>query len=376
MRAVLLIALLVACGDDDMTLGFDAAVEDTGTDSGSDAGFDSGFDAGTDSGSDAGTDSGFDAGVDSGFDAGPATCTPEAPGITFPSGTWNAVVAAEGAALDQPVSVDFDGDRLLVSNSASWLVISTAAGNILEVEGTVGVLASGASFLGPSYVAWNTGADGFAEGLYVSIEDAAGPGILAVSPDGSSVSTLGNATEPGEIEFGPGGAWGGQLYVPARERADAVMPNPFEVYRYDATGMRTRVAITVGGAPLVGAFVLEFGPGGALGTDLYVGTVMDTGFSPGSIPAIYRVAADGTATEITRGFRPFGIAAPAMTAGPFGEFLYVSNGTGITRVDADGTAEMFAETLTATASLRFGPDGSLYLAEPGEPRVLQISPCP
>ncbi len=378
MRSWLVVVVCVfGCGDDSGTIepdaGADGGVQDSGTDAGSDASVDVGLDAADD---DAGSDAGVDAPADV-FDAGPTLCDPTATGPTFPSREWDAVVVADGDEFLQPVSMDWDGTRMLVSNSASWLTTDPAVGNTLQViDGVVSVLASGASFQGPAASAWNNGDGAFEAGFYVAVEDAAGPGVLRVAGDGSSVTTFGNATEPGAIVFGRGGDWGADLYVAARERADTVMPNPFGVYEYGSDGMRTPFAITLDGAPLVGAFGLAFGPGDTLGTDLYVATFEDGGFSPGSTNAIYRVASDGTASLLAAVDRPIAIATPDTSTGDFGEFVYVSTSSDIVRVDSTGSVETFAEGFDRAAYLRFGPDGALYVAEPGGARIVRIERCP
>ncbi len=370
--ALLLPLALVACGDDSPMLS-DTGVVDTGApDTGTP-------DTGTaDTGT---TDTGT---TDTGtVDTGPPTCTPVASGITFPTEEWNAEVVAEGSELVEPVSVSWNASGLmLITNSASWIGASTDAGNIIQNDsGTSSVFATDPLFQGPGFAVWNTGAaGGFEEGLYVAIEDASAAGgndgILEVAADGSTVTVLsGELADPGEVENGPGGDFGDDLFVTSRERYDTSAPNPREVYTVASDGTTTRYAIMDGSSTVTGAWALEFGPGGDLGSDLYLGTIEDPGFSPGSMDAIYRVrASDGEASVFAASIRPLAMAAPAP-GGDFGAYLYVVTSDEILRVDRTGSPETFATGIMSSAGLRFGSDGALYLAQPGAARVIRITPC-
>jgi hypothetical protein len=186
----------------------------------------------------------------------------------------------------------------------------------------------------------------------------------------------GDLTDPGEIENGPGGDFGDDLFVTSRERNDSSTPNPRELYTVAADGTTTRFAVVDGSDDVTGAWSLEFGPGGDLGADLFLGTIEDPGFSPGSMDAIYRVrASDGEANVFASAIRPRALAAPAP-GGDFGEYLYVVTTNEILRLDRTGSPETFATGIMSTAGLRFGSDGALYVAQPGAGRVIRISPCP
>ncbi len=367
----LLVLTCAACGDDSPVLE-DTGTRDTGT---TDTGT-------TDTGT---TDSGpVDSAVDTAVvDTGPPTCTPAASGISFPTMEWNAEVVAEGTELNEPVSVAWNGSGLmLITNSMSWIGASTEVGNVIENDsGTLGVFAMDALFQGPGHAVWNTGATGgFDEGLYVAIEDAgvAGgvDGVLRVSPDGMTVEALtGALVDPGEIENGPGGDFGDTLFVTSRERNDSSTPNAREVYTVASDGTTNLYPIVDGSSDVTGAWSLEFGPGGDLGNDLFLGTIEDPGFSPGSMDAIYRVrASDGEANIFSASIRPLAMAAPTP-GGDFGEYLYVVTSNEILRLDRTGAPETFATGIMSTAGLRFGSDGALYVAQPGAGRVIRISPC-
>ena len=88
---------------------------------------------------------------------------------------------------------------------------------------------------------------------------------------------------------------------------------------------------------------------------------------------LHRVASDGTA-ELLAAILPLSIAG--SVDGDFGEYLYVSTRTGVSRVDATGATEVIAEGLTNPSGLKFGPDGALYLADPVGGRMLRITRCP
>ncbi|MBW2460465.1 MAG: hypothetical protein JRH11_02380 [Deltaproteobacteria bacterium] len=364
------------CGDDSPELT-DSSTRDSGpSDSGpADTAVDSGA-------ADSGT-------VDTGLaDSGPVTCDPTAVGIDFPSREWTAEVVAEGVLVDEPVGVAFDGrGALLFSNSSSWIGAGVDPGDVLEVNaGTLGAFAADDLMVGPGHVAFlGVAAGGFDPGLYLATEDGSAAGgtdsILEVSPDGTTVASLTAAvTDPGEVEFGTGGDFGDDLYVTTRERDDSTAPNARTLVRVASDGTATAVDVVDGSTAVTGAWSLEFGPGGALGTDLFLGTIDDSGFSPGSMDAIYRVrASDGRATVFSSGIRPRAMAAPAPTsplAGAFGEHLYVVTGNTIVRINARRAVETFATGIMSTAGMRFGPDGALYIAQPGAGRVIRVSPCP
>ncbi len=365
------------CGDDSPVLT-DSGARDSGL---SDSGpADTGV---VDSGA---ADSGT---IDTGTaDSGPATCDPTAPGIVFPSREWNAEVVAAGALVDEPVGVAFDGrGALLFSNSSSWIGAGVDPGDVLEVNGgTLGAFAADDLMVGPGHVAFlGAAAGGFAPGLYLATEDGSAAGgtdtILEISPDGMTVAALTAAvTDPGEVEFGGGGDFGDDLYVTTRERDDSTAPNARVLVRVASDGTTTPFDVMDGSTVITGAWSLEFGPGGALGTDLFLGTIDDPGFSPGSIDGIYRVrASDGEATLFATGIRPRAIAAPAPASplvGAFGEHLYVVTANTILRINAARVVETFATGIMSTAGMRFGPDGALYIAQPGAGRVIRVSPCP
>jgi len=132
--------------------------------------------------------------------------------------------------------------------------------------------------------------------------------------------------------------------------------------------------------PIVDVIDLEFGPGGTFGDQLYV---LDANFCDvagfgsnecATIPgfpdgAIFTVDASGN-TTLFKGagsgmFHPQDLAfAPA---GPFGGLLYVDD-TGNGRIltyDASAAASTFASGFISSSAITFGPDGSLYVRDRG-----------
>jgi hypothetical protein len=358
------LGLLLACGDDD------APPTDGGRSDGGrvDAGRDSGrppLDGGVDGGSDAGP-----------VDGGPVECEPGSTGIAFPSRMFTAEVFAMGGTLDEPVGLAFDAEgALTVANSASFLG-GTDPGTVISFDGagTESAFAMDDLMEGPGYLDWApASATDFDEALYLGAIDS--DAVLKIASDGSAVELFAAAFDPGALLFGAGGDFGDDLYATSREDGDASAPNPYRVYRYASDGTRTAFTVMASAGEVLGARTLVQGPGGALGADLYVGTIEDPGFSPGSADAIYRVASDGSATRIAMDVRAVSLAAPAP-GGDFGEFLYAVSTTTIERVDADGNVEPFATGLMTSTGMAFGADGALYLAQPGAHRIVKISACP
>jgi hypothetical protein len=134
--------------------------------------------------------------------------------------------------------------------------------------------------------------------------------------------------------------------------------------------------------PIVDACALAFGPGGAFGDDLYVTDpniceLAPAGFecNPAADPtvndgAIYTVDWSANVT-IFAGGTGGPLEDPAdlvfSSGGAFGTLLYVTDTvTGkVLRMDSAGTVTDFATGLASPGALAFGPDGCLYIAEAG-----------
>jgi len=102
---------------------------------------------------------------------------------------------------------------------------------------------------------------------------------------------------------------------------------------------------------------LEFGPGGAFGTDLYVSDM--------SAGKVYKVDSSGAVTTFATGI-PSASGLAFSTGGAFGTYLYVGSAASVYQVDTMGTVSLFSSG-TGVGSIEFGPGGAygtdLYVAE-------------
>ena len=116
--------------------------------------------------------------------------------------------------------------------------------------------------------------------------------VVCVSPAGAaSVFARGTGVSPNEVGFGPGGAFGTDLYVSANQ--DPASPDDGIVYRVDPTGAVTRFGTQTPSGFLFGAGGIAFSSGGGFGTFLYTGT---SGGSPGD--CVSRIDPTGTQTTL------------------------------------------------------------------------------
>ena len=297
---------------------------------------------------------------------------------------FRADVFSEGNVLVEPNAMVFGNDgKLYVANSHSLLTGAVDVGEILALDaaGTQTIFATGDSMRGPDGVAFGLPESAGSLGpLYVAIEDgdesgvAAADYVLSVS-DGVSTPVF-DAFEPNDIVRGPV-AFGGDLYFTGRTPPVSAAPNPLRVFHFaDGEGAQRLSDHRARGEAdeLVGAAVLTWGTGGALGTDLYLGTVADDPFSPTSVDAVYRVTPSGAAS-LLEAFSVDAIAASPAAQGPFGDFLYeIRNGT-LERIDADGNVTPVMTGLARSFGLTFGPDGALYVAETAAARIIKLSAC-
>ena len=133
---------------------------------------------------------------------------------------------------------------------------------------------------------------------------------------------------------------------------------------------------------------LAFGPGGAFGSDLYVAFAN----SRGSTPAVRRVTSGGAVSDFA--VSPQFVQTNQLafdTTGNFNSNLFVSDwgAETIWEIDSAGTASVFASGFTFSdiassfhdndgGDLVFGPDGALYVADGsnGDGVVWRISLIP
>lgn len=140
--------------------------------------------------------------------------------------------------------------------------------------------------------------------------------ILRVDSQGGLTTFLsdgrvGSGLSPVDVEFGPGGDWGDELFF--ADIGDS--GNCVRVAYADGTYSECIVA-PPGTAPRT----IAFGPGGPWGTDMYVAP---------SGSEILRVARDGSSTTFAGGFLAIGAGgADAILFSPDGSVLYVADYTG------------------------------------------------
>ncbi len=278
--------------------------------------------------------------------------------------TFSTAGAPGGISVEAGYSVDLIARQLLRAPegllSAPWLgpdallVSDTGLERLLELRpgGDTG------HFLGDQR--WPR-AEGLAKTDDQPLRIVDETGLYDVDAARMTTQKLGasTATETGA------GAWGDatffdQFYMgdPAGDRV--VRVSPISTLQTFATG--------IGGAE-----GLAFGPGGAWGTDLYVadadlaslGTAAD---GPGRI---VRLTPGGAATTLVQDPLLQGASGMAFdTTGQFGGDLFVADilGERILRVTAAGAVSVFASgfnNLSGSQCLAFGGDGALYVADPG-----------
>jgi glycosidase len=158
-----------------------------------------------------------------------------------------------------------------------------------------------------------------------------------------------------------GGAFGGTLYLGSPYEDAVLRFGPFGLLEVFASG-------------IPGAEGLAFGPGGAWGTDLYVadanlGSVFSASNGPGRIVRVNPAGAVGA--HVVDPVLLAGASALAFdTHGRFGGDLFVADilAERILRVTPAGGVSVFAtgfQNLSGSQCLAFGPDGALYVADAG-----------
>lgn len=187
-------------------------------------------------------------------------------------------------------------------------------------------------------------------------------GVFAVDSTRMTTVTIGgsSASLTGAGAWGPP-AFGARLYLgdPAGDRVAWIVAG--NVLQTFATG--------IGGAE-----GLAFGPGGAWGSDLYVAdaNLTSLGTAANGTGRIVRVTVAGAVSTFVQDPALLnGACALAFDgAGRFGGDLFVADilGDRILRVTPAGAVSVFASgfrNLSGSQCLAFGPDGALYVADPG-----------
>lgn len=382
-------------GDDPSGMGADGGRTDSGSDAAPpDRDSGGGIDAGADGGArDAGS---VDAGPPdaAAADAGP----PLPPCGTDPGGSlvvapgFRIDTVAEGDPLVEPLGMTLGlDDRIYVANSHSLFVSAADAGEIFRVDpdGTVTPFVTDMRLRGPMWVAFAPGGAAGGPGIaYVGTEDVdealLHPSDWLLIHDGATTVVGPSTSENNRVAFGPGGAFGTDLWITGRERTDTATPNPYRLLRWDPAGSAAPavVPITDGATAtrLGGIGSFAWANGGTLGTDLYVSTFVDApGFTPGSEAAVWRVSPALEATRLTTGTFAADLAASPDPAGPWGDFLYATgdlSGEGrVRRIDAAGVEMDVVSGLDSAFGLLFAPDGSLWVSDPRARRISRITHC-
>lgn len=323
----------------------------------------------------------LDARADAGTPDAPLPACTGAPGdLTVVEG-FTVELVTEGDPLVDPVGLTFGDDgALYVANSHSWLSAGALRGEILRFEdGSFTTFVDDPRLVGPGWVAFD--ADGVA---YLGTEDAdeaGGANDQLIIVDDGTVTDGPDASEVGRLDFGPGGAFGDDLYYTGRTSPVEVTPNPGVLLRWDPEGTAAPVALAIldGTTPVGAVSAFGWGHGGALGTDLYVGTVLDPGYTPTASVAIWRVTPTLAATVVAADVQAADLVASPDPGGVWGDFLYVlrfdvASGT-IVRVSAAGVVEPIVDHLSRAGALRFGPDGALWFSDTGGSAIYRLLPC-
>lgn len=281
-----------------------------------------------------------------------------ATGVTVPDGFVADRIARQGLSEPQGITPapagyaaatvpPLDPNTLLVSDTGRDRIFTLSPGGDLG------------PFIGDSRWIWPEGVAG--DSADVLVADA--NGLFEIDPGRiARVLTPGsNATQTGAVVTARNG-FAGRAYLadPASDR----------LLRVDASGVTTPFA-----SGIKGAEGLAFGPGGAWGTDLYVADADLTSLSPWSDGPgrIVRVDAAGVATTLVQDPATLGGACGLAfdTAGRFGGDLFVADilDDRIYRVTPAGQVSLFASgfaDLSGSHCIAFGGDGALYVADRGD----------
>ena len=205
----------------------------------------------------------------------------------------------------------------------------------INPAGDKSVLSTGVIY--PRAILFGHGA--FGHHLYVSESYSTDGNIVRVAPTGVKTTFASGIDSPLDMVWGPGGAFGSDLYVASA--------NANKIVTVSAAG-----AVSDFLSNLDRPSVLAFSPGGAFGEYLYV-TNTDDG-------QVVRIDANKNVDVfVTDLSRPIGLAFGYNT--PFGDFLYISDkNTGkILKISPSGTVSTFADGFDGPVEIHFS-EGGLY----------------
>ena len=196
----------------------------------------------------------------------------------------------------------------------------------------------------------------FGNHLYVGESYTTDGNIVRVAPTGVKTTFASGIDSPLDMVWGPGGAFGSDLYV---------------------TSANANKIVTVSAAGAVSDFlsnldrptVLAFSPGGTFGEYLYV-TNTDDG-------QVVRIDANKNVDVFVTDLpRPIGLAFGYNT--PFGDFLYISDKkTGkILKISPSGTVSTFANGFDGPVEIHFSEGGlygnDMFVADGDSGRIVRI----
>lgn len=244
------------------------------------------------------------------------------------------------------------GDFCYVGDEGLDLVLGLDATGAALPRTTTGTLTK------PEGLVWDA-ASTYGGGILIADQN----GVFKMSAAGTLTSFLGASSESqtGWIGIDPNNAFGGRLHLGSNSAN--------EIRSYTSAGTASTLATGIHGFEAA-----AFGPGGAWGTDLYVADPDLTAFFSGidGTGSILRVTPAGAKTTFAgAGALTQGLAALAFdTTGAFGGDLFAADVAleRIVRITPTGQVSVFASgfgNLFSSDCLAFGPDGHLYVVDTG-----------
>jgi len=258
-------------------------------------------------------------------------------------GVGTAADSVDPFAIEFPPSGSAFGDLLYISaNNLDGGFHIDCGGRILHVDSSASLITSFTPAIGPCNVPFSEPSGfefgpGGAFGIDIYLAD--GPqeagnaaNLFTVSPDGADANDFGDSIVPfvagigdvRDVAFGPGGAFGTDLYL------SEFFTQAISIA--DSTGAITPFV----SFPSDGAWDIEFGPGGAFGDDLYA--VVGPFFGN----RILRITSSGVVSTLANGFAGIGFF-DALEFSPDGSCLFVADheGSNVYRIcaanpDSDG----------------------------------------
>lgn len=297
--------------------------------------------------------------------------------IGVPAGFETEVWSAGG--LSAPEGIEFAGgsfaDFCYVGDEGLNRILALDAGGAAAAYSPTGTLTK------PEGLAWDA-AGSYGGGIVVA--DSAG--VYMMAPGGGLTAFLPASSESqtGWLSFDPSALFGGRLHLGSNSSN--------WIRSYTTSGSAATLATGING--FEGA---AFGPGGAWGTDLYVADPDLTAYSSsidGSGTLLRVTPAGATSTFLAGGTLTSGLTALAFDpVGHFGGDLFGADVAQerVVRITSAGAASVFATgfgNLFGSDCLAFSPAGELYVVDTGSgqpftdtsggtaaPRIVRIRPA-